>query len=176
MSRLYDITKIIDHAPQSFFPCMLAVAPYLVNEQVVQLIEQLRQVQHVDGIVVISALDTIDDEVAKFCDAHSLHSVRSDDPDLLARLYEAAESFDLEVLVFIKDLSIKAELIDRALFCFRKSYDELDYFSDQEGKKLEIFRVDLLKDAFYHAKKRDERRDLSHYIQSNPAKFRIGFF
>jgi spore coat polysaccharide biosynthesis protein SpsF len=191
--KSFDIAEIPQDSPQAFFPCMISVharedsqAMQLVSGKPLLsfMIERLRRVQHIEGIVVTTSINPRDDLIASFCDEHSLHCFRGSEEDLLAREYAAAESFDLEVLVRINCDSpfIDPQLINQALFCMRTHYDELDYLSNTlersfpQGMDIEIIRFQALKEAFYHAKQPQERASVTSYITKKSGHFKLGNF
>ena len=196
--KSFDIAEVPQNGPQAFFPCMIIVQarmgstrlpgkvlkPVLGKPLLSYLVERLRRVQYIEGIVIATSTNPIDDEIASFCDAHSLHCFRGSEDDVLGRYYAAAEAFDLEVVVRITaDCPlIDPKLIDRALFCMRTHYDELDYLSNAlertfpRGMDIEIIRFDALKEAFYHAKEKSEREHVTPFIIKQPGHFKLGNF
>lgn len=190
--KSYEIAKGVERGPQSFFPCMiiLQVDAKDVRDKMalLHLVERLRQiqhqVQHIEGIIIATSTESEDDVIAHFCDEHSLHCVRGSEKDILSRYYTTAELFDLEVVVRIQAhcLDMNPELIDHALYCFRREYDTLDYLSNtiggasSQGMDIEIFRFDALQEAYHHAKLASEREQVTSYITNHPEKFRLGKF
>lgn len=133
-------------APQAFFPSMIVVAGDDLLHFEAQ-VEELRHVQHVEGIVAV----TKNRELFSFCSSHSIHAV-FEAGDLLSCLYSVARGFDLEVLIRVQGV-VSSALLDRALFYFRTHFDELDY-AETADRAIEIMRFDVLEDAFYHSKER----------------------
>ncbi len=194
--KTFDIAEIPTNCPLAFYPCMIIVQASSHSQDqankfmkevngrplLAYLIERLRYVQHIEGIVVATSTSPIDDQVASFCKEHSLHSFRGSEDDVLQRFYMAAESFDLEVIVKINADSplIDPKLIDKALFCMRSHYDELDYLSNTlqltfpKGMEVEIFRFEALKQAVFHAKDVSARNEVTPFITAHPKKFRLG--
>ena len=194
--KAFDVAQIATNCPLAFYPCMIVVeasrqSKELPNECMKEvngrpflayLIERLRYVQHIEGIVVTTSTNAFDDEVASFCEKHSLHSFRGSEDDVLQRFYSAAETFDLEVIVKINADSplIDPKLIDKALFCMRSHYDELDYLSNilkptfPKGMEVEIFRFEVLKKALFCAKDARARKEVTPFITAHPKEFRLG--
>jgi len=154
-------------APQAFYPSMVVLEARSVKE-LQPLIESARGVQYVEGIVVITTTAKEGDEVFHFCNEHSLHCFRSH-LDPLSNLHAAGEAFDLEAMVLVKK-PIPAHEIDKALFSFRRHYDELDDLQDESGA-IECIRVSALKEAYLHSK---DRKNVSSYFEAHPEQFRIG--
>jgi len=182
MVKTFDLKIIKEKSQLAFFPTM-AVVEILDNRQLAHFkpfLETLKHVQHIEGVIVVTDSNPINNEIAAFCKEDSLHLVRGKEQDPLAWFYAAGVSFDLEVFIRVTSHSLKVhpEQIEKALFCFRQNYDKLDYLSSSpknSGHALEIFRFSALQEAFFHATG-DERKEVTSYITKHPRHFRLGTF
>lgn len=185
MVQSFDLLKVPAATQIAFFPCMavLEILDYKKLPYFLPLIERLRHVQHIEGILVVTDSDPKNDPIHHFCKEDSLHCLRGKDKDPLSWFYAAGVAFDLEVYIrlTVNSLKLSHELIDLALFCFRHNYNKLDYLSNTikptlpQGYSLELFRFNALQEAFFHAEGSD-RKDVTSYITKHPRKFRLGNF
>src|SRR5581483_4599731 len=175
----FDRAEVKGEAPLSFFPCMVIVQarmgstrlpgkvlkPVMGKPLLSYLIERLRKIQHVQGIVIATTTNDRDDPIVELCNHESVHVFRGSEEDVLSRYYGAAKAFDLEVVVRITSDCpvIDPRLVDQGLFCFRSNYNELDYLSNSlertfpRGMDFEVMRFEALEKAFFHARMQEDR-------------------
>jgi spore coat polysaccharide biosynthesis protein SpsF len=192
----FDIHSEALQGVQAFFPCMIIVQgrmgstrlPGKVMKEVLgkpllfYLVERLRKVEHIEGICIATTLNPIDDVIANFCNAESLHCFRGSEEDVLSRYFAAAEAFDVEACVRITaDCPlIDPMIISKAIYTFRHHYDELDYLSNTldrtfpRGMDVEIFRKDALQKTYFHAKSASDKEHVTSYMVKHPHHFRLG--
>jgi spore coat polysaccharide biosynthesis protein SpsF (cytidylyltransferase family) len=185
MVKSFDLSQIEAKAPLAFFPTMVVVeiVDHAKLERFKPLLERLRHVQYIEGVIVVTDSSPKNDPIATFCKEDALHCVRGKENDPLAWFYAAGVAFDLEVFVRITSHSLKLDqpLVDTALFCFRQNYNKLDYLSNTiqpsvtQGHDLEIFRFNALQEAFFHAEG-DNRKGVTTYITKHPKQFHLGSF
>lgn len=178
-----------------FFPCMIIVQarmgstrlPGKVLREVLgrpllfYLVERLRRVRGVDGIIIATSQNKADDPIASFCEKNGLHVVRQSEEDVLSRFYTASTLFDLKALVRITaDCPlIDPGLIEKALFCFAANYDKLDYLSNcldrtfPRGMDFEIMRKTALETAYFEAVSSHDKEHVTPYIITHPKQFRL---
>lgn len=193
----YELAQEPLSAPAAFYPAVLIVQARMGSTRLPGkvllelegksllhiLAERLRSVKSIDAFCIATTHLRSDDAIADFCNRQSLHCYRGESEDVLARYYGAAKGFDAEVVVRITaDCPfIDPRLIDRALFCFKNHYDEIDFLSNTllrtypRGMDIEIMKMTALEDAFYHAGSRFDKEHVTPYIK-NHSKYRLGNF
>lgn len=190
--------KIIDVPPIKnlpFFPCMIIVQARMsstrlfgkVMKEVLgrpllfYLVERLRRVRFVEGIVIATSQNPADDPIGAFCDKEGLHCVRQSEEDVLSRFYTASALFGLDSFVRVTaDCPlIDPALIERGLSCFAQNYNELDYLSNclvrtfPRGMDFEIVKQGALQKAFFEATSSYDKEHVTPFIVNHPEKFRL---
>jgi len=193
----YDLTNEPSAVPKAFYPSVIVVQARmgstrlpgkvlrtLSEKSLLQIqIERLRAVTSVDAICVATTVRPEDNQIAHFCDEHSVHCYRGDSEDVLSRFYAVAKGFDAEVVIRITaDCPfIDPHLIEKALFCFRNHYDELDYLTNTlhrtypRGMDIEIMRTTALEESFHQAILPYDKEHVTPYMRSQPTN-RLGNF
>lgn len=189
---------ITDNHSQAFHPCMCIVQarmgstrlpgkifkPVLGKPLLTFLVERLRQIRGIEGIIIATTKNPNDNVIADYCDREGLHCVRGSEEDVLSRYEAACEAFGLEVAIRLTaDCPLlDPDLITLGLACFSQQYDSLDYLSNTlvrtypRGMDFEIVRVDSLKQAYFEAKSAFDKEHVTPYIYNHPEKFRLGNF
>ncbi len=147
------------------------------------LLARLRHIHSVEAICVATTTKDEDDAIEAVCKEHSTHCYRGESEDVLARFYGAALGFDAEVVLRVTaDCPfIDPRIVERALFCFRNHYDDLDYLTNTlhrtypRGMDVEIMRMDALEEAFFHATTALEKEHVTPYIRKTQT-FRLANF
>jgi len=190
--------NLLQKGPQAFFPCVIIVQARMGSERLPKkvmmpilgkpilelLVERLRAVRHVDALTIATTTQSLDDSIYTFCLENNLHAFRGDEEDVLSRFYQCAKSFDAEVVVRITaDCPlIDPQILSSALYLFRQKFDELDYLSNTlertfaRGMDIEIMRMSVLEEAYFHAKSQHEREHVTPFIVKNGDTFRLGNF
>lgn len=192
MDQFY-IEEIPIASKSSFFPCMVVVQARMLSTRLpgkvlkevlgkpllLYLVERLRRLALVDGIVIATSIDPSDDVISTLCDHEGLHSVRGSQEDVLSRIYAASKAFGLEALVRITaDCPlIDPALIDMGLSAFSK--DNYDYLSNTldrtfaRGMDFEIIRFSALEKGFFEATSPYDKEHVTPFIYSHPERFRL---
>ncbi|MBF2053171.1 MAG: glycosyltransferase family protein [Candidatus Sericytochromatia bacterium] len=110
--------------------------------------------------------------ILQFCTQYSLPVYRGGEQDVLARFYEAACYFKLDVIVRVTSDCplIDGHLIQEGLQMFSASPAEKKYLSNSlertfpRGFDFEIFSFELLKEAYEHASHQYEREHVTPYM------------
>jgi spore coat polysaccharide biosynthesis protein SpsF len=189
----FYIEEIPLKAKRSFFPCMIVVQARMLSTRLpgkvlkevlgkpllLHLVERLRRVTLIDGIVIATSVDPADDVISAFCDREGLHVVRGSQENVLSRIYAASKAFGLEALVRITaDCPlIDPMLIDKGLSAFHAgSYDYLSNTLDRtfaRGMDFEIIRFSSLEKAFFEATSAYDKEHVTPFIYKQPERFRL---
>lgn len=135
-------------------------------------VDRLRR--HDLPVVVATTTNDADDPIVAFCETHDIKCFRGDEHDVLARYYETARAFDLDVVVRVTS---DCPLIDGA-----KVRKGIDTYLDQAnlydylgtgvpektyplGFSFEVFGQDLLTAAHEHATHPKMREHVTPYMK-----------
>ena len=131
------------------------------------------------GLPVILATTTepADDVLAAYAEAHCLGYHRGSETDVLARYYETARRFNLDVVVRVTSDCplVDGALIGAAVARYMEENNPLVYRSNAvvrtfpRGLDFEIFSMQLLAEAHAHAALPYEREHVTPYLKTNPA-------
>lgn len=149
------------------------------------LIHQLKRIAAASipwKTVVATTTDEIDDVIVNLCDKHSIPVFRGHPTDLLDRHYKAALAYGADVVVKIPSDCplIDPVIIDHVLQLFLSSPNAYDFVSNlhpatyPDGNDVEVMRLDVLHNAWFHADKSFEREHTTPFIWDNPSKYHIG--
>ena len=133
-------------------------------------------------IVIATTKDKSDNKVEELCNEHNLNCFRGHPTDLLDRHYQAAKVFNADAVVKIPSDCplIDPLVIDKVIKFYLDNFDRFDYVSNlhpatyPDGNDVEIFSINVLKDAWLNAKRNLEREHTTPHFWENPDKFRIG--
>lgn len=193
--RTFFEPKEATYSEVSFQPCMVVVQARMMSTRLpgkvlkevlgkpllFYLIERLRRIKHIEGIVIATTKNRADDVLSDFCDVHSLHCIRGSEEDVLSRYQAACNAFGLDVVVRVtSDCPLfDPELFEKGLSLFRASYDEIDYLSNSlertypRGMDFEIFRQSALNEAYHEAIKPSEKEHVTPFIYHHPERYRL---
>ncbi|ALW85911.1 acylneuraminate cytidylyltransferase [Hymenobacter sedentarius] len=131
------------------------------------------------GLPVILATTTepADDVLAAYAEANQLPYHRGSEADVLARYYETAQKFDLDVIVRVTSDCplVDGPLIGAAVARYLEEGNPLVYRSNSivrtfpRGLDFEIFSMELLAEAYANATLPYEREHVTPYIKAKPA-------
>ena len=134
---------------------------------------------HQSGLPVLLATTTrsADDVLAAYAETHNLPYYRGSETDVLARYYETAQRFELDVIVRVTSDCplIDGKLIGAAAARFIAENNPLVYRSNSiirtfpRGLDFEIFSIQMLAEANAKATLAYEREHVTPYIKANPA-------
>jgi len=146
------------------------------------MIERIKPSKNLSKIVIATSWDLSDDPITNWCIENNIAGFRGSLNDVLDRFYQCAISQD-PVLDTIIRLTADCplhhyEVIDFAIDYFH--VNDLDYFTNsfepdyEDGFDVEVFKTDVLKEAWKNARKPSEREHVTLWIRNNPA-FKKGF-
>lgn len=142
------------------------------------VLNRLKRVENLDGIVVATSTDGSDDAIERWCNGAGVPCFRGSLDDVLKRYAEAARSFGASTVVRITaDCPLlEPRLVDRIIETFlRGGYDHYSVGGTfPDGCDAEVFSVEALSRAEREARLPSEREHVTPYIWKNTDKFRTG--
>ena len=144
------------------------------------LVERLKKSKKINKVVIATSTNKEDDIINEFCLSRKIPVFRGHPSNLLKRYYECAKEFKADNVIRItSDCPLMDyRLIDKMIFSFLK-IKNLDYYSNvhpptcPDGFDVEIFRLEILKKAYFNAKKKYEKEHVTPYIWDNPNLFKL---
>lgn len=141
------------------------------------LVNRLRAVSSLDGIVLATTANSTDDGLQKFCRQVGISCYRGSENDVMARVIGAAESVGADVIVEITGDCpiIDPQIVEQTIRIFK--VHQSDYVSNAhvrsypDGMDVQVFRLDTLKRS---AGMTDDVLDHEHvtlHIRKNPEIF-----
>ena len=144
-------------------------------------LERMRRASSLDGIVIATTVNASDDPIVELCIQQGVAYFRGSEQDVLSRYAEAANAFEIDVVVRITSDCplIEPDLIDNAVGVFLQAHGNLDYVSNclepscPYGLAVEVFSRQVLDQAHRLAAQPAEREHVTPYIYWRPGQFRI---
>lgn len=126
-------------------------------------------------VIIATTTNSQDDVIAEFALKEKLGCYRGSENDVLARYFEAARQYKLDVVVRVTSDCplIDGELIGQVARKYLEMNDENVYLSNcvlrtfPRGFDFEIFSLKLLEEAFQCATLQGEREHVTPYIKAN---------
>jgi len=135
------------------------------------------------GDTVIAATEEKSDlPIIKLCEENKIKYFRGHSTDLLDRHYQAAKTFNADVVVKIPSDCplIDPIIIDKVIKYYIDNKHKFDFVSNlhspsyPDGNDVEVMTMESLEDAWQNAELPLEREHTTPYFWDNPEKFRIG--
>ena len=128
-------------------------------------------------IYLATTTEPADDVLAAYAESHGLPYHRGSETDVLARYYETARKFGLDVIVRVTSDCplVDGPLIGAAVARYLAEGDPLVYRSNSivrtfpRGLDFEIFSMEMLAEAYHTATLPYEREHVTPYLKANPA-------
>lgn len=144
------------------------------------VVTRTQQANTLDLVVVATSDKRADDSVADFCKMNGIACFRGNEDDVLDRYYQAAHSFQADLIVRITaDCPlIDPDVIDQVVRFYLDG--DYDYVSNvlpptyPDGIDVEVFSFVALADAWRKARWQSEREHVTAYIHNHPELFQIG--
>lgn len=143
------------------------------------VIERVRHAKEVDGIMLATTKEKVDDPLADFFKSIGVRAYRGDLNDVLDRYYQAAKAAKADVVVRVTGDCplVDPSIIDEVIGIFKKG--NYDYVSNcqepwMDGFDVEVFSFKALETAWNEASMASEREHVTPYIRNNP-KFKKYF-
>lgn len=153
--------------------------PLAGEPMLTRLIERLRRVQRVDGIVIATTTNATDDLIAALCDKLGVPCHRGSEHDVLSRYADAARLHGADLVVRITSDCplIDPALIDQVIAVYAKG--DSDYASNMlpptwpYGMAVEVFGAAALQQAHTEATLPAEREHVTPFIYWHPERYRL---
>ena len=135
-------------------------------------------------MLLATTTEPADDVLAAYAEAHGLAYHRGSEADVLARYYETARRFGLDVVVRVTSDCplVDGPLIGEAVRGYLAEGNPLVYRSNSivrtfpRGLDFEIFSMQLLAEAYENATLPYEREHVTPYLKASPATGRAAWF
>ena len=143
------------------------------------LIEQLKNVELLDKIIIATTNNKKDDIIVKFSKENNIEYFRGSEDDVLNRYYEAAKKFSLDVIVRVTSDNplIDPKLIDQGIQFF--NLKKLDVYTTNQTKSFpygvvfEIFSFNALEKVEENAVTNSDKEHVTPFFYSNKQEFKI---
>lgn len=153
--------------------------PLAGQPMLARLIERLRRVQQVDGIVIATTTNSSDDPICTLCEALMVPFHRGSELDVLSRYADAATRFGAETVVRITSDCplIDPAIVDQMVGIFRSL--PVDYLSNMlpptwpYGMSVEVLTTNALLQAHAEAREEAEREHVTPFLYWRPERFRL---
>jgi spore coat polysaccharide biosynthesis protein SpsF len=150
------------------------------NESMLErLINRLRQVSEIDEIIVATTINLEDEIICRVANSAGAQFYRGSEEDVLSRVLEAAQKFNVDVIVEITgdcpivDIGIVTEVLQNYLV---NSYDYVsnsNIRSYPDGMDVQVFSRAALEKSSRIARSKLEREHVTLHIRQNPEFFSI---
>ena len=143
------------------------------------MIERLKRVPSLDGIVVATTVNAVDDAVVELAKRLGVGCHRGSEDDVLNRVLDAAHAHNIDIIV---ETTGDCPLIDPVLVehCIQGYLDaDVDYASNiiersyPIGMDTQVFATDILADVAARTDDPDDHEHVSLYIYRHPELYRL---
>ncbi|MGI0492185.1 cytidylyltransferase domain-containing protein [Alkalinema pantanalense CENA528] len=142
--------------------------------------ERLQRVTLADQIVVATTVNETDQPIVDVCDRLSIPVYRGSEQDVLARYYEAAQTFEADAIVRVTSDCplIDPEIIDRVIAIYQQNVPNLDYVVTDEvsyprGMDVEAFSMQVLEETYREATHPAHREHVTPFIYQQPSRYHV---
>ncbi len=147
-----------------------------------RMVERVKFSEYSGTVVIATTTDEIDDAIVELCEKYNFNCFRGHPLDLLDRHYQAAKSFNADIVLKIpSDVPlIDSAIISKVVKFFLDNRDSYDYVSNlhpatyPDGNDVEVMKMSALECAWKEAQLPMEREHTTPYLWEHPEKFRIG--
>jgi len=168
------MTTLIIQARQnsSRFPGKI-LKPFGKNEVLGTIISRVNQCKKTDNLIVATTTSKEDDVIAKYCSDRNVKCFRGNENDVLDRYYQAATISNSETIIrCTSDCPLLDPIkIDETLsFYFNNNFDYVRFknpVGEYDGFDVEIFSINVLKNAWKNATTKEDREHVTPYIRNN---------
>lgn len=156
--------------------------PLLGKSLLARMIERLQLIKHTAKLVIATSEAADDDVIEQEAQNLQIDCYRGDLNNLLDRHYQAAKSYNADVVLKIPSDCplIDPKAVDRVLDYFFASDGQYDFVSNlhpatwPDGNDVEVMTMACLEKVWKEAAKPMELEHTTPYIWENPQKFKIG--
>jgi spore coat polysaccharide biosynthesis protein SpsF len=132
-------------------------------------------------LYLATTTEPADDSLAAYAETHGLPYHRGSETDVLARYYETAVKFGLDVIVRVTSDCplVDGPLVGAAVARYQADADPLEFRSNSiirsfpRGLDFEIFSMPMLTEAYERAHSPYEREHVTPYLKAGPAAARF---
>jgi len=144
-----------------------------------QVARRVQRSKRINTTVIATTDQPGDDAIVSLCDGLQIPYFRGSEADVLDRYYQAAKTFQGDVVVRITSDCplIDPKIIDEVVAAFQKRRPKLDYlvtFQFPRGLDTEVFSFSALEQAWREDRNPAWREHATVFIYRNPDRFRIG--
>ncbi|MBE6184824.1 acylneuraminate cytidylyltransferase [Bacillus ginsengihumi] len=144
-------------------------------------IERIQKATLVDEIIIATTVEERDTPIVALCEQMGVLSYRGSEHDVLSRYFEAAQAFNVDVIVRLTSDCplIDPVIIDKVIAQFLKQQPHVDYVSNTlkrtypRGLDTEVFSFNALKEAANNAQLPRDREHVTSYFYTNPTIFTL---
>jgi spore coat polysaccharide biosynthesis protein SpsF len=153
--------------------------PVLGEPALSRLVERLRRVKQLDGIVIATTVNTVDDPIADLARRIGVESYRGSEEDVMGRVIEAARSVRADVIAEVTgDCTLLApEVIEEAVTIYRQGGCDVASNtwkpSYPQGVDAQVFAASLLAEAYAQTTDPVHREHVSLAFYENQERYRI---
>lgn len=143
------------------------------------LIDRLEHCAELDGILIATSSDPIDEAVSAYAIERGIPCFRGDHKDVAARLIEGAKQFGINHMVRISGDSpmLDPSIVSRALDVYRNERPDLVTNVQQrtfpKGQSVEIFSLEMLLGAWRCGMSDSDKEHVTPYFYRHPEKYSI---
>lgn len=138
------------------------------------MIERLRRIPSVEDILLCTTVNPSDDVLVDFAQKQGIMCYRGSEENVMSRVLEAAQEYDVETIVeTTSDCPfIDPEICEQVIQLYRDS--RADYCSNiykrsyPIGMDVQVFKTDILADAYLRTTDPEEREHVSLFIYRHP--------
>lgn len=155
-----------------------------VGEPMLQrMVERLKRVPSLDGIVIATTVNADDDPVAELADRLGVGCFRGSEHDVMERVLGAARAHDIDVIVETTGdcPCIDPDIVERCIAAWREANTNgrVDYLSNvlertyPVGMDTQVFPTDILADAAGRTDHETDREHVSLFIYRHPELYSL---
>ena len=141
------------------------------------LVNRLRAVQSIDGIVLATTTNDSDDPLEEFARQMNINCFRGSELDVMERVIRAASSVHADVIVEITGDCpiIDSEIVEQAIRIYK--YNNADYVSNAnirsfpDGMDVQVFSLDTLVKSFQMTNNPLDHEHVTLHIRNHPEIF-----
>ncbi|MBI3631445.1 MAG: glycosyltransferase family protein [Candidatus Staskawiczbacteria bacterium] len=143
------------------------------------VVERIKMVPSVDGIIVATSDKKQDDLIEKFCKKNNIECFRGSEDDVLSRYFEASKVCGADIILRITaDCPfVDPVIIEEIIKIHLKNKNDCTMnntgSSYPRGSDVELFNFKSLEIAYLKAKKKYQREHVSPYIYEHPNLFKV---
>jgi spore coat polysaccharide biosynthesis protein SpsF len=145
------------------------------------LIERLQDAKEVDEIVVLTTIESQDDQIETFCQKFKIPCFRGSQENVLERYYQAAQlrNVDLIIRITADCPLIDPAIIDQLVRLYKNEFPRYDYISNglkrtfPRGLDVEVFSFEALKKTFEAASSMSQKEHVTPFIYQHPELFKL---